>query len=157
SSTCSPLRSNKRNSILVWARNIRPTGAAPGAGAKGDAVPVVVMSGRRTRGRGPHEIVQRSGVPAKTRSDFVGWFCGVEGHNRTAVVGARGLAQSRPHRASGQVEEHVLETAALDGQLLGEDVLAGEPGGERGEQLRSHLAGNEVAPVALLGDPGPGR
>jgi hypothetical protein len=27
--------------------------------------------------RGSCEIAQRSGVPAKSRSDFVGWFCGV--------------------------------------------------------------------------------
>jgi hypothetical protein len=45
--TCSPLRTNRRSSIPVWARNIRPTAAAPGAGAKGDVVLVAFMSAHR--------------------------------------------------------------------------------------------------------------
>ena len=44
------------------------------------------------------------------------------------------------------VEEHVLEAAPLDRQVLGEDVLAGAPRGQRGEQLRRDLAGDQVAP-----------
>jgi len=33
--------------------------------------------GRRGAIRGRLENAERSGAPAKSRSDFVGWFCGV--------------------------------------------------------------------------------
>jgi len=42
--------------------------------------------GRRGAFRGRRESAERSGAPAKSRSDFVGWFCGVHKRSREEAM-----------------------------------------------------------------------
>ncbi len=76
-----------------------------------------------------------------------------------AVPGAKRacVARSCAQLASGEVEEDVLEGAPLDGEVLGEHLLRRAPGGERGEQLRGDVAGDQVAAGLLLAAPGAER
>ena len=80
-----------------------PNASKPGprlalvAGTRTSTWPVpisTIMGGYRSRRRGP----------AKSRSDPgpLRWFCGVEGRNRTAVVGGRGLARSCQSELDGR-------------------------------------------------------
>src|SRR5690606_33605596 len=93
SSSCSPLRSMPRISAPAWARTMRGSGAAPGAGVKSS----VVMVPPRSRRRGS------------------------------------------PQLAAGELEEDVLEGAALDAEGLGGHTLGGAPRRDRGEQLGADL------------------
>src|SRR5664279_1683957 len=64
---------------------------------------------------------------------------------RDQMSRARGFqGWSRSQLPSGDVEEHVLERAPLDSEILGENTLRGTPRGKGGEQLRGHVAGHEV-------------